>query len=49
MNEAMRNKDVQKLRKFVVYAFEEINAGRILSPREDFFEINSIVKPSTSN
>jgi len=45
----MKTKYVPKFRKFVAYAFEEVNAKRFLSPKENFFKIDPVVKSSISN
>ena len=49
MNEAMKTKDVPKLRNFVTHAFNEVNAGRFFTPREDFFKVGPVEKLSISN
>ena len=40
----MKTKYVPKFKKFVAYAFEEVNAKRFLSPKENFFAIDPVVK-----
>ena len=49
MNEVMKTKDVPKLRNFVTHAFNEVNAGRFFSPRENFFKVDPTEKLSTPN
>ena len=49
MDEAMKTKDIPQLRSFVTHAFNEVNAGRFFSPRENFFETDPVAKSSIKN